>query len=332
MCNGFNHPPGCTCGWGGVWYGGTGDSDTWLFNRPLYHPRKLGRQEGTYQSISRGYTQPNARCPVCGQRVYFYASPYGGRVFFDDLGPPWPKHPCTDHTLSAPQPARPQPRSPAGLAWLGEAHLRNVGADTYEIQGTSDGKRYQFHFDAAELVMAELVRFRLMQHGQVELHILDYNDERRCWVTWQGVGRVKRESSATQGKLRQSVIHQHNVQTLRVTPGKAAGYQHTTVVQHGILAAEPKEQNVAPRQIKIAPDGLHECPRCRAHMARKRIRRHLLDVHKVAWTDLPTLPPMQALESVAPKQTVKLIPCPECATRISPKNLLRHRKRVHGAA
>ena len=29
--------------------------------------------------------------------MYFYKSPYGGRVYFDDLGPPWPKHPCTDH-------------------------------------------------------------------------------------------------------------------------------------------------------------------------------------------------------------------------------------------
>jgi hypothetical protein len=29
--------------------------------------------------------------------VYFYRSPSGGRVFFDDLGPPWPKHPCTDN-------------------------------------------------------------------------------------------------------------------------------------------------------------------------------------------------------------------------------------------
>ena len=43
------------------------------------------------------YTTPNAKCPVCGSRVYFYQSPDGGRVFFDDLGPPWPKHPCTDN-------------------------------------------------------------------------------------------------------------------------------------------------------------------------------------------------------------------------------------------
>jgi hypothetical protein len=29
--------------------------------------------------------------------VYFYANSYGSRVFFDDLGPPWPKHPCTNN-------------------------------------------------------------------------------------------------------------------------------------------------------------------------------------------------------------------------------------------
>lgn len=62
---------------------------------------------GTYRESSRGerflfrfasrtdYLEPNATCPVCGQSVFFYESPFGGRVFFDELGPPWPKHPCT---------------------------------------------------------------------------------------------------------------------------------------------------------------------------------------------------------------------------------------------
>ncbi len=40
---------------------------------------------------------PIAKCPVCGDAVYFYANEHGSRVFFDDLGPPWPKHPCTDN-------------------------------------------------------------------------------------------------------------------------------------------------------------------------------------------------------------------------------------------
>ncbi|MGP5194828.1 SRPBCC domain-containing protein [Arthrobacter rhombi] len=41
----------------------------------------------------------NARCPVCGADVYFYANEYGSRVYFDELQPPWPKHPCTDRRL-----------------------------------------------------------------------------------------------------------------------------------------------------------------------------------------------------------------------------------------
>jgi len=44
----------------------------------------------------RSYLNPNAKCPVCGKSVFFYQSEHGGRVFFDDLGWPWPKHPCTD--------------------------------------------------------------------------------------------------------------------------------------------------------------------------------------------------------------------------------------------
>lgn len=54
-----------------------------------------GRFEGvTPFGTVKSYLDPNARCPVCGASVYFYRSPYNGRVFFDDVG--WPKHPCTD--------------------------------------------------------------------------------------------------------------------------------------------------------------------------------------------------------------------------------------------
>jgi hypothetical protein len=56
---------------------------------------------GCYPSSSYtrivSFVDPNARCPVCGDRVFFYRSPLDGRVFFDELGPPWPKHPCTDN-------------------------------------------------------------------------------------------------------------------------------------------------------------------------------------------------------------------------------------------
>ncbi len=36
---------------------------------------------------------------MCQSNVFFYKSEHGGRVFFDDVGWPWPKHPCTDSKL-----------------------------------------------------------------------------------------------------------------------------------------------------------------------------------------------------------------------------------------
>lgn len=78
-CNAHGHPPFCECGWGGVNY------DPW---RP-----KLNVD----WSNPNSHTNPNACCPVCSAKVFFYRSPEGGAVFFDDLGPPWPKHPCTSY-------------------------------------------------------------------------------------------------------------------------------------------------------------------------------------------------------------------------------------------
>jgi len=44
------------------------------------------------------FTIPNASCPVCGATVFYYSNSYGSSVFFDELGPPWPKHLCTDNS------------------------------------------------------------------------------------------------------------------------------------------------------------------------------------------------------------------------------------------
>lgn len=87
MCNAWNHPPECRCGWGGDGHAGKGqfgsDYNQWV------PPLDLSRES---------FTRPNASCPVCGALAFFYKSPDGGRVFFDELGPPWPKHPCTSST------------------------------------------------------------------------------------------------------------------------------------------------------------------------------------------------------------------------------------------
>lgn len=87
--NGFNAVPihvsgGCSASGGSHGYGGG-----W---------RWVEREAETGQRFIFGwveypsYVNPNATCPRCGKRVYFYQSPFGGRVYFNDLGPPWPKH------------------------------------------------------------------------------------------------------------------------------------------------------------------------------------------------------------------------------------------------
>jgi ssDNA-binding Zn-finger/Zn-ribbon topoisomerase 1 len=59
------------------------------------------------------YVNTNAHCPVCGEPVIFYQSAYGGRVFFDHpLGWPWPKHPCTDNSVSHGLPPKPVSKEP----------------------------------------------------------------------------------------------------------------------------------------------------------------------------------------------------------------------------
>lgn len=89
MCNAWNHSLDCTCGWGGD--GHTGRRT--IGNTPFLNIGKPTFK--TYREFFDSCTIPNAKCPVCGDPVFFYRSPSNGRVFFDELGPPWPKHPCT---------------------------------------------------------------------------------------------------------------------------------------------------------------------------------------------------------------------------------------------
>jgi hypothetical protein len=93
-CNAWNHPADCDCGWGGDTGGGYGgDGGVRSLKVVDGHAWRIDRRPS-----AGAFVNPNAVCPVCGEPVFFYRSPEGGRVFFDALGPPWPKHPCTDNS------------------------------------------------------------------------------------------------------------------------------------------------------------------------------------------------------------------------------------------
>ena len=80
---GHNHYSDCFCGWCLKRKGP-------LRPKPKIKPVSRIR----FEQI----TIPNATCPVCSARVYYYRNEFGSSVFFDELGPPWHKHPCTDNS------------------------------------------------------------------------------------------------------------------------------------------------------------------------------------------------------------------------------------------
>lgn len=78
---GHNHPPYCTC--------------------QFCQPSRLAKKSHVIADLfseedsRHSYTVPMV-CSACGNAVFRYQSKHGGSAIFDELGPPWPKHPCSD--------------------------------------------------------------------------------------------------------------------------------------------------------------------------------------------------------------------------------------------
>lgn len=176
MCNAWNHAPGCKCGWGGEGHLG----------RPSYPSPQARSLAPAYCSLS-SYTNPNAVCPVCHAQVFFYQSPNGGRVFFDELGPPWPKHPCTDQSgqrSSANQAFRVQVSSSAatrGMTWSAYEWRPFIYDDIaanlppypcWVIRGQWGDQRLTLHVPASRIEQGALIHARNIKVGEYELSVL----------------------------------------------------------------------------------------------------------------------------------------------------------------
>ncbi len=102
MCNAWNHWDGCTCGFGGEGHlGGGGGYGGWartvVVQPPIPAPRERAWARwatGHARSdLGEPLTHPTV-CPVCSAEIFFHTNGNGDVVFFDELGWPWPKHPC----------------------------------------------------------------------------------------------------------------------------------------------------------------------------------------------------------------------------------------------
>ena len=97
MCNAWNHPPDCTCGWGGEGHLGGGDAGGGTLGGES--PRWIRDGNALRWLNTDDLCRPTA-CPICKNEVYFVRH-NGGSVWFDDLGWPWPKHPCFGGDLTS---------------------------------------------------------------------------------------------------------------------------------------------------------------------------------------------------------------------------------------
>ena len=105
---GYNHYRDCTCGWCSSYHRAL----PFQFDAQVSDAKAILRDLRFNGSFASAFVNPNALCPVCKQQVFYYENRFGSRVFFDALGKPWPKHPCTD----IPRPAvfKPLARRPRG--------------------------------------------------------------------------------------------------------------------------------------------------------------------------------------------------------------------------
>ncbi|HVR54975.1 MAG TPA: hypothetical protein VMS38_34970 [Pseudorhodoferax sp.] len=174
-------------------------------------------------------------------------------MFFDDLGPPWPKHPCTSGDNNAAPIAKPRPWQKHDWKPLSSVSIdksKNHEA-VYALSGTNNHSPYKFYFSAEEIVMAEIVRYRPTKPGQFEISILDYNTTNTDWLVWSGTAFTNENSAAASKPVSKAVIHTHEV-----------------------------EKSIAEKNVRPEQDVLIQCPDCQSKLNPRNFLRHLLIQHQ----------------------------------------------------
>ncbi|MEJ8837626.1 hypothetical protein [Ramlibacter sp. AN1133] len=116
-------------------------------------------------------------------------------MFFDDLGPPWPKHWCTDSSRfdeaavawSAPVPGASTPRwYEDGWRSLTRVYVDRVSDSVCKIRSANT----ELIFRCSDPPAISAARVRRRADGSYELSLLEYDERVGLWVTHEGIARL----------------------------------------------------------------------------------------------------------------------------------------------
>ena len=220
MCNAWNHPRGCTCGWGGDGHSGVATGNPYS-SQEAWDKRIYRASESPSYGTAESYTDANALCPVCGAEVFFYRSPFNGRVFFDAMGPPWPKHPCTDSSAGG-RSTFPnwvlRTKESFGLGtplWRREGWTPFIVKDAsaipsrpgyFRLKGVLGNQGQEIYVELASFRNGALVQVRKRSDGSYELSLLEVDEAGNVKVTsrigWDNVTKILTKTSALKNDSR----------------------------------------------------------------------------------------------------------------------------------
>lgn len=175
-CNGNNHVPNCNCGWGGV-------------ANFKFSPAR--DKNGTFVL--------NAKCPVCSKPVFYYQNKHGSKVFFDSLGHPWPKHPCTISKKDEQQTGFAS--SKWVIKYLEEVEKSELFKNKYSVKHSWKRNRYMFFFTSEDL--DDFTSIRVLPNGQspqVRIQTFDKDSKQACIL--EGPGYYKHPSAVNLKRLK----------------------------------------------------------------------------------------------------------------------------------
>jgi hypothetical protein len=281
-CNANNHHPNCTCGWGGVNYGTNSPTARSPIKSRLMQlqpinisnrPYASGLQVATNSRLAGGFVNPNAICKYCGESVYYYESSNGGQVFFDSLGPPWPKHSCFEENQSSFKKLLPIKESFGG--WVKERWQPLTGVEIYkkpgleniyEINGIFDGFAKKMFFETKIPVIAHIFRYMVTPRGLYEISILDFHKVTNTWFYWSGVASIDYRNIPSPLKI---TVVSGNADVRSHLEGK-----YEINKNRALFSSLLKEPNPDDEEFVC-------CPLCQGNLKRKSLKKHFKKVHSL---------------------------------------------------